>query len=221
MCVAPSSNTQRDTDDTTSQAPVLRHSDAARAQGYGITLHLDARSRSEVDEFSTSGFIGVKKSLAASPSTSSDVPTLALSGYTLVVPSSPQIIASITSSSIVALGASLGMAIEKRAVTYAELGSFVEVMAAGTAAALVPIRSISMKSKGDKIVYLEGEAPGKVCEMLLKALQAVQRGESEDQWGWCQKVERPEGVTIRGEGRKSGAGDARDEAGVKSAVVDQ
>lgn len=138
-----------------------------------------------------------------------------------MVPSSPQIIASITSSSIVALGASLGMTIEKRAVTYAELGSFVEVMAAGTAAALVPIRSISMRSKGDKIVYLQGEAPGKVCEVLLKALQAVQRGESEDQWGWCQKVERPEGVAIRGEGKKSGAGEKRENAGGQSAVADR
>ena len=38
---------------------MLRWSDKARDEGYGITLHLDSQTRSEIDEFSTSGFIGV------------------------------------------------------------------------------------------------------------------------------------------------------------------
>ena len=42
-------------------APVLRWSEKAHSEGYGITLHLDSQTRSVIDEFSTSAFIGVKK----------------------------------------------------------------------------------------------------------------------------------------------------------------
>ena len=42
-------------------APVFRFSQKAKNEGFGITLHLDSATRSEIDEFSTSGFIGVKR----------------------------------------------------------------------------------------------------------------------------------------------------------------
>ena len=64
-------------------APVLRHSERAKNDGFGITLHLDSRTRSEIDEFSTSGFIGIH----GTPDT----------GCTLVVPDSKNVIKSVTS----------------------------------------------------------------------------------------------------------------------------
>jgi len=168
---------------STLQAPVLRHSDKARSEGFGITLHLDSRTRSEIDEFSTSGFIGVKKS--SSPDKHE---------YTLIVPSATQIIDSITSDSICRIASDhFHWAVEKRPINYSELSSFTEVMAAGTAAALVPIRSITMRSTNDKIVFLEGEEPGPICLRLLKTLQGMQRGEVEDVFGWCERVEEPRG----------------------------
>lgn len=159
-------------------APVLRWSEKARQEGFGITLHLDSKTRSVVDEFSTSGFIGVRVDGDA---------------RTLVVPASDQIIESVTSDSVCAIARSFGWAVEKRAVRYEELAGFDEVMAAGTAAALVPIKSITMKSKGDKFEYQGGgDEPGPACLRLLTTLQGIQRGKIEDSFGWTSKVGAPE-----------------------------
>lgn len=84
-------------------APVLRWSDKARNEGYGITLHLDSQTRSEIDEFSTSGFIGAKKEG---------------DNITLVVPDSKNVIASVTSDSILEIGRSLGWKTEVRSVSF-------------------------------------------------------------------------------------------------------
>ncbi|KAM0741685.1 hypothetical protein ACQRIT_004542 [Beauveria bassiana] len=171
-------------------APVLRWSDAARNDGYGITLHLDSAHHEDIDEFSTSGFIGV---IAKSET---DVK--------LVVPDSNCVIDSVTSDSVQHIARSWGWAVEKRTVKYAELPSFTEVMAAGTAAALVPIRSITRRvagglsaaeggvakvsTEGDQVTvtYMppEQEEAGPVCLKLLEKLRAIQLGKIEDEFGW-------------------------------------
>ena len=84
-------------------APVLRFSERARQEGFGITLHLDSKTRSEIDEFSTSGFIGVKGSPDGE--------------CTLVVPDSKNVIKSVTSDSICEIAKSWGWKVEKRAVS--------------------------------------------------------------------------------------------------------
>ena len=82
-------------------APVLRWSDRAREEGFGITLHLDSATHSEIDEFSTSGFIGAVVD-------GDDV--------TLVVPDSKNVIQSVTSNSITDIGRSFGWKVERRSV---------------------------------------------------------------------------------------------------------
>lgn len=130
-------------------APVMRWSEQAKNEGFGITLHLDSKTRTEIDEFSTSGFIGVKQEG---------------DDYTLVVPDSKSVIKSVTSTSIYQIAESLGWKVECRSIKYEELPSFTEVMAAGTAAALVPVRSITMRSRNDKFTYQGGSAdPGPAC----------------------------------------------------------
>ncbi|PGG99843.1 branched-chain amino acid aminotransferase [Helicocarpus griseus UAMH5409] len=177
-------------------APVLRHSERARAEGYGITLHLDSKTRSEIDEFSTSAFIGVRKDSGGGSGGG---------GITLVVPDSKNVIDSVTSSSICEIGAKMfGYKVERRRVTYDELAEFSEVMAAGTAAALVPIKSITMKSKSDRIYFDAGESGegGDVCRKLLKTLKGIQTGEVLDEFGWLVDVEpAPEGW-VEGAGGK-------------------
>lgn len=84
-------------------APVLRHSEKAAKSGYGITLHLDSKTRSEIDEFSTSGFIGVKKDG---------------DNVTLVVPDSKNVIASVTSESCLEIARSFGWKTEVRSVSF-------------------------------------------------------------------------------------------------------
>lgn len=83
-------------------APVLRWSEMAKSKGFGITLHLDAKTGTEIEEFSTSGFIGLKQDSNA---------------ITLVVPDSKNIIASITSDSCVQIAKSLGWKTETRVVS--------------------------------------------------------------------------------------------------------
>lgn len=83
-------------------APVLRWTDKARGEGFDITLHLDSATHTEVDEFSTSGFVG-----------------LLVDGdnVTLVVPNSKCVIASVTSESVQGIAKSLGWKVEKRSVS--------------------------------------------------------------------------------------------------------
>jgi branched-chain amino acid aminotransferase len=159
-------------------APVLRHSQRAYSEGYGITLHLDSKTRSEIDEFSTSGFLGVKT----------------IDGKTtVVVPDSKNVIKSVTSESACQIAKDVfGYNVERRRIPYEELPSFSEVMACGTAASLVPIKSITMKSKGDKFEYRKNESPGPVCTELLTTLKGMQQGKSADIFGWNFKVTEPE-----------------------------
>ncbi|KAI0600265.1 aminotransferase [Biscogniauxia sp. FL1348] len=189
-------------------APVLRWSDKARNEGYGITLHLDSATHSEVDEFSTSGFIG------AIVNGEDDV--------TLVVPDSKNVIQSVTADSITEIGRSFGWKLERRPIKYTELAQFSEVMAAGTAAALVPIRSItrrfdpaspqSISSTGtyprltadkdtEKVTYIPdaNEDAGPVCLRLLTQLKAIQLGKTKDDFNWCFAVSREDGTKVTGE----------------------
>lgn len=156
-------------------APVLRHSGKAKKEGFGITLHLDSRTRTEIDEFSTSGFIGIH----GSPET----------GCIIVVPDSKNVIASVTSDSICQIAQSWGWKVEKRAIKYEELPSFTEVAAAGTAAALVPIKSITMRSKNDTFKYNGGgDEPGPAVVKLLGQLKGLQQGKVKDEFGWVEQV---------------------------------
>ena len=154
-------------------APVWPWSRKARSEGYGITLHLDSKTRTEIDEFSTSGFVGVKKKG---------------DGFTIAVPDSPNVIKSVTSTSVCQIAEAFGWKVEKRRIEYEELSSFSEVMAAGTAAALVPLKSITMKSKNQKFIY---DAPGPACTQLLDRYKAIQQGKVEDPFGWLEFVEDP------------------------------
>lgn len=163
-------------------APVLRHSQKAYKEGYGITLHLDSKTRSEIDEFSTSGFIGVKQD--------ADGKT------TVVVPDSKNVIKSVTSESACQIARDIfGYNVEKRRIAYEELPQFSEVMAAGTAASLVPIKSITMISKNDRFTYEKalpsGGGPGPVCKELLRVLKGIQQGLEQDQFGWNHIVRQP------------------------------
>ncbi|KAE9570449.1 Transaminase htyB [Colletotrichum fructicola] len=194
-------------------APVLRFSDRARNEGYGITLHLDSVKHEEIDEFSTSGFIGVKKD-------GEDV--------TLVVPDSKCVIDSVTSDSIQHIARSFGWKVEKRVIKYSELPTFSEVMAAGTAAALVPIRSItrrvdpsaaqalagkqhervsSAKAGEETVTYIPAsqEDAGETCLKLLSTLKGIQLGKLKDEFGWNVAVSQADGTAVVGEQKTNGS----------------
>jgi branched-chain amino acid aminotransferase len=133
---------------------------------------LDAQTRTCVEEFSTSGFIGIKKS------GSGDV--------TLVVPDSKNIVQSITSDSCLALARSFGWRVERREIPWSECQFFDEVIAVGTAASLLPIRSLTRESTGQEFVY--GEKTGECTARLSEGLRNIMRGKVEDAFGWTQVV---------------------------------
>jgi branched-chain amino acid aminotransferase len=63
------------------------------------------------------------------------------------------------------------------------------VLAAGTAAALVPIKSITMRSRKGEFKYQCGsDEPGPACVKFLEQLQGIQRGKIEDIFGWRESV---------------------------------
>lgn len=67
------------------------------------------------------------------------------------------------------------------------------MLAAGTAAALVPIKSIHLESSGDKFDYpAAAKDPGPICAKLLTTLKGIQQGKIEDKNSWLFKVEKPE-----------------------------
>jgi branched-chain amino acid aminotransferase len=77
-------------------------------------------------------------------------------------------------------------------IKYEELPSFSEVLAAGTAAALVPIQSITRNSRNETFSYIpaDSEEPGPICIKLLTTLKGVQAGKIKDTFGWNSKVEQ-------------------------------
>ncbi|PYH98065.1 branched-chain-amino-acid aminotransferase [Aspergillus ellipticus CBS 707.79] len=156
-------------------APVMKYTDKARAEGFPLTLHLDSRTQTEIDEFSTSSFIGVVKGE---------------DGVKLVVPDSESVIESVTSDSVQGIARSLGWGVEKRSIPWTTLGEFTEVMAAGTAAAVVPIRSITRRSTGEKLEF----ESGLLCVELLTRLRAIQRGDVGEFAHWVEAVKAPETV---------------------------
>lgn len=168
-------------------APVVRWSEMARAQGYGITLHLDSKTRSAIDEFSTSGFIGARRTGGGE------------ADYVLAVPDSSAAIKSVTSDSACDIARSLGWKVERREIRYDELAEFDEVMAAGTAASLVPVKSITMRSRGDKFEYAGKDGkPGPVITKLLAMLKGIQQGTVKDQFGWQRTVQEPKNFEAEG-----------------------
>jgi branched-chain amino acid aminotransferase len=64
-------------------------------------------------------------------------------------------------------------------------------MAAGTAAALVPIRSITRNSRNETSSYIpeDSEEPGPVCTKILTTLKGIQAGKIKDTFGWNSKVD--------------------------------
>ncbi|KAF3219038.1 hypothetical protein TWF191_005896 [Orbilia oligospora] len=161
-------------------APVFKHAEKAKQMGYGITLHLDAKNRTHIEEFSTSGFIGMihENKETGEPAK-------------IVVPQSNSVINSVTVNSCIEIAKFFGWNVEYRPVHYDELSTFNEVVAAGTAAALVPIKSITQLSKDAKFEYLQEDEPGPMMKELVRVLKGVQQGNEPDTFGWCQLVSDP------------------------------
>ncbi|GAA5828821.1 hypothetical protein JCM11251_005886 [Rhodosporidiobolus azoricus] len=165
--------------------PVLGVQARAKANGFPLTLHLDSKTRSYVDEFSTSNALGIKK--ASSPD----------AAPTLVVPLSDSILKSVTTKSLVDIAKSLGWNVEIRPIPFQEVtdGGFSEWLACGTAAAITPIRSITYNDasgSAQKVTFGDGNAGPNTLE-LLKNLTGIQAGTLPDKLGFLWPAEGIDG----------------------------
>lgn len=80
-------------------APAWPHQARARQRGFGLTLHLDSETRSQIEEFSTSGFVGVEGA-----------------SKTIYVPDTQNAIRSITSESLTSVAKQDGWTVQHCAV---------------------------------------------------------------------------------------------------------
>ena len=185
-------------------AGVLRWTDEAMTEGFGITLHLDSARHEEVDEFSLCGFLGVKHSSYGAGDDGDDDND---DNVTLVVPDSPCAIDSLTSVSVQRIARSWGWKVEKRPVRYTELPAFSEILGAGTAVGLVAIRSITRRgttarlptsprvlvesNESETIIYIpdDQQGGGPVFQKLLAQFKAIQLGKVQDEFGWRFEVQ--------------------------------
>ncbi|XPS81848.1 Branched-chain-amino-acid transaminase [Ascochyta lentis] len=151
-------------------APAMRWTEKAKREGYDFLLHLDSQTQSEIEEFSWSGFVGVR---------SDD------DGITIVHSNSIVIIESITVDSVVRLAKSFGWATEKRPIKYSELETFTEVFAAGTAIGLTPVSCIHRASTKETFHFRK---TGPCYERLQAKLLGIQTGAAEDSFGWNMPV---------------------------------
>ncbi|KAF9570217.1 hypothetical protein EC968_002096 [Mortierella alpina] len=162
-------------------APVLKHSSAAKEKGYAITLHLDSKTHSNVDEFSTSNFVALTY-----PSPEHNNQPI------FCAPESPSILNSVTKQSLVQLAKSFGWAVESSVVPFTDITSnrFEEIAACGTAAVITPVKSIERKGTKTLIgTSATQEAIGAGFLRLFTVMRGIQNGDLEDPYGWMQPAQ--------------------------------
>ncbi len=141
----------------------------AHDHGFSNVLFVDAVERRFIEECGAANFFGIKDN-------------------TYVTPISPSILHSITNMSLRTLASEeFGLKVEERPIDIAELPTFEECGACGTAAVISPIGSVSDYRHEEKISY--GTEPGKYCVAMYNKLQDIQYGRCEDTYGWTVIVE--------------------------------
>ncbi|KAJ8602670.1 hypothetical protein CTAYLR_004124 [Chrysophaeum taylorii] len=145
-------------------APDLQPNLASKKLGYPISLYLDAKSRTYVEEFSTSNFLAIKDA-------------------EYITPDSNAVLPSITNDSLMKLAEKKGLTSRRRPVRLDELADFDEVAACGTAVVVTPIASISLD---DRVIAEFPTHP--VSTALFTELTDIQRGEAPDPFSWMEDV---------------------------------
>lgn len=159
--------------------PNMKH----KKMGYPITLYLDAKTQTCIEEFSTSNFVGISH---------------AQKKY--VTPKSPSVLPSITNKSLMTIAQDMGYTVEQRDIPLDELQTLDEVLACGTAVVVTPVGSITRldETTGDVIKkYTFGSKDekegtsriGPITRALYDRVRAIQFGQAEDKWGWNVKVD--------------------------------
>ncbi|KAF9581993.1 hypothetical protein BGW38_000802 [Lunasporangiospora selenospora] len=162
-------------------APVLKHSSAAKEKGYAITLHLDSKTHTNVDEFSTSNFVALTY-----PSPEHGNQPI------FCAPDSPSILNSVTKQSLVQLAKSFGWTVDSAVIPFTDITNnrFEEIAACGTAAVITPVKTI--ERDGTKTDIGTPATTGEIgagFQRLFTAMRGIQNGDIADSYGWMQPAE--------------------------------
>eukprot|EP00659_Diplonema_papillatum_P020875 gene20875-32200_t len=149
---------------------------AARAKGYPTVLYLDAHEKKYIEEFSVSNFVGIQ--------------LLPDGRKKYVTPKSPSILVSCTNQMLMKLAPSMGYDVEWRPVKVSELSTFNECAGCGTAVVLMGVDSIT---HGQTVHQYGGI---KNIESLYSLYRSIQFGETEDVFGWGQKVSAHDATNV-------------------------
>ena len=142
----------------------------AHAEGFAENMYLDPATRTKVEETGGANFIFITKD------------------GKFVTPKSDSILPSITRRSLMVVAEKyLGMKVEQREVTLAEVPEFAECGLCGTAAVISPVGKIV--DHGKEIAFPSGmEKMGPWTQKLYDTLTGIQMGQIEGPEGWVDTV---------------------------------
>lgn len=146
----------------------------SKKEGYPISLYLDSKTQSLVEEFSTSNFVGIVNNGDKKK---------------YVTPKSSSVLPSITNKSLMTIAKDEGLTVEERDIPIDELEDFNEVLACGTAVVVTPVGSLTSVGKGDANKFEFSQEVGPITQQLYDRVRAIQSGEKEDKYGWNFKIE--------------------------------
>lgn len=139
----------------------------SKRKGYPISLYLDAAERRYVEEFNTSNFVAITKD-----------------GKYLTPDAPRSVLDSNTNKVLRRLAEDMGITVEVRKIDFeAEVDTFAEVGAVGTAVVVSPLGSLT---RGNKTWQFDKNPP--VLRQLRDKVRAIQNGEAEDRHGWMRRV---------------------------------
>ena len=150
-------------------AASLSSLEIAHNLGFATSLYLDAKEKKYIDEAGPANFFGIKKNM-------------------YITPDSKSILPSITNMSLMHMARNMNMKVECRPVDVAELDTFDEVGACGTAAVITPIKKIVDLERKKTFEYCKDGKPGPVISKLYYELTAIQSGDAEDKYGWIDYI---------------------------------
>ena len=142
----------------------------AQERGYSMVLYLDSKEKKYIDECGPANFFAIKDN-------------------TYVTPASKSILPSITNASLITLAEDLGLKTERRPIEEAELASFQEAGACGTAAVISPISSIDNLENGQQYVFATEGKAGPISTQLYEQLTGIQYGCIDDIHNWNTIIE--------------------------------
>ncbi|MGI6211407.1 MAG: branched-chain amino acid aminotransferase [Anaerovoracaceae bacterium] len=142
----------------------------AHEEGYAENIYLDPKTRTKIEEAGGMNVVFIKKD------------------GTLVTPKSNSILPSVTRRSLEVVAKDiLGMKVEHREVTLAEVPEFAECGLVGTAAVICPVGKID--DHGHVIEFPSGmDNMGPVLQKLYDTLTGIQMGRIKGPEGWIHEI---------------------------------